>query len=109
MKKQFIWEEEDIISGRYVVRGNFLNATTAFKIGYYYDKHAPDSDIEQKRNLVRIAITDGMVTSTETAKEMAESLTSQGYRPLSARQLLKFIEELEVKRENDIEDGAYGK
>ena len=93
MKIKYIWEEEDIIAGRWIKRQG-VDFSTAYKIGYAFPKPLTDRDYEETRRYVLIAITDGMVTSPQTKKEMAELLTKDNRIPLEYLELIGMIAEL---------------
>ena len=87
MKIKYIWEEDDITSGRWVRRQG-ANYSTAYKICYIRPKEVSDA------KFVKVALTDGMVTAPLNAKDMAEQLTNDRSVPLSHGELLDFIREL---------------
>lgn len=99
-----VWEEGDIVVGRYFYRGDSPNAEIGYlasvthKIGFMAGGPS--------KHYVSISVTDGMVTDPVSAAEFATRLNDGGYVPVSSDRLVQIIAHLRSQNEGRGWQGA---
>jgi len=93
---KFVWEPEDIKTGRYFVRGNEDNYSFSclHKIGYIHN-----AAFKPKYKKVGLAMTDGAAYPYgENDAEFAQALNDGGYVPITPTQAAELIIRVDASR-----------
>lgn len=86
---KYIFEENDVKAGNYVLRRGLKDMTCLEKIGFV--------DIDKNQKCCLISMTDGFVAKFDSKNILAKHLNEERYHPLNNVQAIKLMNKLLIK------------